>query len=84
MPAFALLREELEKRLFYVGPLRSAPQRSILRQSVIGLDVGSSRESAVQLLYNMYSYFAALGSLSGNASISRACAWVAPIKIEGM
>jgi predicted ATPase len=51
MPAFALLREELEKRLFYVGPLRSAPQRHYLRQSVVGLDVGTSGEMAVQLLY---------------------------------
>jgi predicted ATPase len=51
MPALALLREELEKRLFYVGPLRSAPQRHYLRQSVVGLDVGTSGEMAVQLLY---------------------------------
>jgi len=50
-PALALLREELEKRLFYVGPLRSAPQRYYLRQSVVGLDVGTSGEAAVQLLY---------------------------------
>jgi predicted ATPase len=50
-PALALLREELEKRLFYVGPLRSAPQRYYLRQSVAGLDVGTSGEAAVQLLY---------------------------------
>jgi predicted ATPase len=50
-PAMELLRNELEERLFYVGPLRSAPQRPYLRQSVIGLDVGTSGEVAVQLLH---------------------------------
>jgi predicted ATPase len=50
-PALTLLREELEKRIFYVGPLRSAPQRSYLPQSVVGLEVGASGEKTVQLLH---------------------------------
>jgi predicted ATPase len=56
-PALALLREELEKRLFYVGPLRSAPQRYYLHQRVVGLDVGPSGEMAVQLLYENWEKF---------------------------
>jgi predicted ATPase len=51
VPALEVLRNELEERLFYVGPLRSAPQRPYVRQIVVGLNVGSSGEAAVQLLY---------------------------------
>jgi len=45
------LRQEIEERLFYVGPLRSAPQRAYLRQRVVGLDVGPSGEYTIQLLH---------------------------------
>ena len=50
-PALETARQELENRLFYVGPLRSGPQRSYVRQSVPALDVGPTGEAAVQLLY---------------------------------
>jgi len=50
-PGLETLRQELENRLFYVGPLRSGPQRTYVRQGVPALDVGPGGEAAVQLLY---------------------------------
>jgi len=51
-PALKLLRSELEERLFYVGPLRSAPQRTYTHRSSTGLDIGTAGESAIQQLYD--------------------------------
>ncbi|MBA2677742.1 MAG: AAA family ATPase [Ktedonobacteraceae bacterium] len=54
-PALALLRTELTEHLFYIGPLRSAPQRSYLRRNIVGLDVGATGEYAVQQLHEHWS-----------------------------
>lgn len=51
-PALDILREELEERLFYVGPLRSAPQRTYLRRNLGGLDIGATGEFTIQQLYD--------------------------------
>ncbi len=54
-PALALLRLELTENIFYIGPLRSAPQRSYLRRNIVGLDVGAGGEYAVQQLHEHWS-----------------------------
>jgi predicted ATPase len=65
-PALALLREELENRLFYVGPLRSAPERSYPHRQVVGLDVGRSGEMTVQLLHENWEKYVDFVSIIPN------------------
>ncbi len=50
-PALDLLRYELTDNLYYLGPLRSAPQRPYIRRSIVGLDIGRSGEYTVQQLH---------------------------------
>jgi predicted ATPase len=51
-PALTALRRELTENLYYIGPLRSAPQRPYIRRNVSGLDIGSTGEYTIQQLHD--------------------------------
>ena len=44
-------RNFLTQELHYVGPLRSAPEPSVIQQQIEGLDVGEAGEKTIQLLF---------------------------------
>lgn len=50
--AIRTIRDVFEQRFFYIGPVRSSPQRVYLHRSLPALDVGPSGEYAVQQLFD--------------------------------